>query len=272
VNCEEEGGLTSLPAITNPEGKQRWVAAPVEGGQLRLVMLLKYVDRSVVRAKKPKIPLGRIEIGNWNARVILDQSLTVSKEKIAHSCETRLEHEIGSGFQKAIPRSLLAAKFHETGVSVNPIVGKVGGEIVESLPLVIWRTSKSETNSGNEPLAVGTTNLRVTVLVECDKGDIGYRLSRSSKKDVEDRQGAPQLVALQVSLHVFGNEKTEAENRVKSLRKVIQSGTERRSRKARHIRERPDRLGPGKDVSARMGKELVRVEEVWTAEEIEGNR
>ncbi len=110
------------------------------------------------------------------------------------------------------------------------------------------------------------------LVVERDHLDVADGLAGAREEDIEDRQGAVDLVGVQVDLHLLGDEEGEAQDRAERALDIVERGADRTARQPRQIGHRTDRLQRAEHIGAGLGIEGVGVEEIRAAEHVEHGR
>ncbi len=104
----------------------------------------------------------------------------------------------------------------------------------------------------------------VAVAVEIDGGHLADRPARTRDVDIEDRQRAGEIAALQLTTHVLRDEEAQSQRRADRLL----DSRHRADRAFAHARNGAHRLKPAQEIVRGLGKESVGVEEVRTAEHV----
>ena len=95
--------------------------------------------------------------------------------------------------------------------------------------------------------ATGAARLKCSVSAERAESDIVDGFVRACEEHEEDRQRAVELLRLQIDLHVFGNEETEAQRGRHRLFKIVQRCAQ--IRHSQRIGRRSHRFLAAKDIN-----------------------
>ena len=130
---DDEIAFLAFPAVTEIDIERRWSGLLIQLRQLRLVVLLKYLDRADVISEDPNVPFISIEIRERDSGIVLDDGFAVIENKIPDPVESIFEHQVGGRLEKtaAYPKPL--AKPEKTRGRRNPAIGNVSSKIVEGL-------------------------------------------------------------------------------------------------------------------------------------------
>src|SRR5215831_12931764 len=102
-----------IPSVTESEFERWRIFLLIKFTQAWLIMLFEQIDRAEINAKKTQIPLVRIEVCEWNARIVLDNQVAVIGNEIADRGETILEQQIRRRLQETRPSALTLAKLQK---------------------------------------------------------------------------------------------------------------------------------------------------------------
>ena len=93
----------SLPMVTKGKPELgRWGLLIVDRGQVRLMILTEHFRMRYITPVAIYLPAFR-ERSQRNAGIILDNDAAVVQKKIAHPGESFGMHQVGGGFQQAVP-------------------------------------------------------------------------------------------------------------------------------------------------------------------------
>ena len=198
-----------------------------------------------------------------NAGVVLDDPSTVFQKKVPGGGEVPAVRKIGSGFEKGCPGAELAAEPEEARIIIDPAIRKIRLEVIEGLPLPASGEGESRPGCGG---FAGDHGARVI-----EPNDLGpFQFAPGPRQeDIEDRQGAVELVLAEVSLHVLRFEEGETEDGLERLAEVGQAGAEGSGGQAHEIWRGAHGFEAGEDIGRCFGIEFLGVEDIRAAEEIE---
>ena len=255
--------MSGGPAVADAEGERGGVCGVEEFLEFGLLEFFKDRDGAEIFAERGEIPAGGIEGGDGDAGVVLGDGGGVGEEELASGGEgIEVEEERGR-FEEGIGvweggGELEVAAFGDAGV------GEIGGEVVEGLWGLIWgREDDFDAWGGVFGGGVGWG----AVGGEVSEGRGADDFSRASEEDIEDGDGAIELVTMEFGLHVFGFEEAEAEEGVEGFLEALEGGGE--FGEFGGIWEVSDGFEAAEDGGGGFGEEGVGVEVIWAAEEVD---
>src|SRR4051812_25663765 len=178
--------------------------------EIKLAILQETRDRTDVATVKLDVPFVPVEITIRNSGVVLENHLAVGQEITTHLGEIIRMHKVRRRLQQAHAHALLLAKLAEVRIRLDAPVREVGGEVVERLRASGW-TGEHDPGSRRGPFSFRN---KCAGFIERDELDRVNRAAGAGEENVKDRQSSADLLLSQIDLHVFGDEKAEAEDRI----------------------------------------------------------